>query len=373
MAKKIYCLAECAYQADGVTDLLGGGEIWLENFVDLLKKLNYEVKLFQFSNEPFAKKWRGHWIVGLGNITNSFNRNDCYIKGFEKFHNEAKDADGIFYLSMNLSNGLVKDIPVLTVSHGIMLDRCEKEPNMNHINNLDVLKKWIRSASHTISVDTNTIKINAVYWPENVSKMTYIPNYYDEKLFHPIKKEDKSKFTVLFPRRVDIARGYRTALASAEILLQKYDDIEFLFVGKGNKAEEQEFAEWQNKLGNRVKHYSLLHEKMPEAYKLADISIVPTWYSEGTSIACIESMGMGVPVVVTTVGGLTDLIISSVNGLMIPPKNIEELVNAIEYLYLNRDEVQRMKENCLRIAPAFSKTIWESKVTKVVKQVFGEP
>lgn len=374
MAKTIYCLAEMAYQFDGELDLMGGGEKYLDDFITLLKKSNYNVKLYQFSYKKFTKKWRKHTIYGLGNISNPMYPISGYLQGLTDFHEQAKSADGIFYLSMNLSNGLIKK-PILTVSHGLMIDRCEKDLTTNPVNNLEALKKWIRSSTHTISVDTNTIKVNAVYYPDNLKKMTYIPNYVDLDVFKTIEKEDNSKFTILYPRRLDVARGYRTAMKSCEYLLNKYDNFEFIFCGRGNEYEENEFTQWHSKLSfkDRVKHFSLESSKMYQAYQMATCSIVPTWYSEGTSLSALESIASGVIPIVTCVGGLTDLVFPNVNGLMVMPKDENALTEAIEYLYNNQSERERMRENGLRMIQAFSKERWQNDVLKVVKKVFGEP
>lgn len=374
MSKTIYCLAEMAFQFDGKLDLMGGGERWLEDFVKLLKKLGYNVKLFQFSYEKFNKIWRGHQITGLGNITNKYNPVSGYYQGFQEFHQLAKDADGIFYLSMNLSQGLTKQ-STLTVSHGLMIDRCEKDINFKSIDNLEALKKWIRSATHTISVDTNTIKVNAVYYPDNLKKMTYIPNYVDLDKFKPVEKEDNDKFIVLYPRRLDIARGYRTTLEACEYLLNKYDNFEFIFCGKGNEFEENEFNQWylDFPFKDRVQHYSLEQFDMPKVYRLADCSIIPTWYSEGTSLSCLESLASGVVPIVTCVGGLTDIVLPNVNGLMIMPKDTKALIDSIEFIYNNKNNVQEMRDNGLRMIKAFSKNIWESRISDIVKKIFGEP
>lgn len=374
MAKTIYCLAEMAYQFDGNLDLMGGGERWLDDFITLLKKSNYNIKLYQFSYQKFNKKWRKHTVYGLGNITNKINPTLGYLQGLNDFHDQAKNADGIFYLSMNLSNGLTKQ-PTLSVSHGLMIDRCEKDLTINPVNNLEALKKWIRSASHTISVDTNTIKINAVYCPENIKNMTYIPNYVDLDVYKPFERQDNGKFTVLYPRRLDVARGYRTAFLSCEQLLTKYKDMEFIFCGKGNIAEENEFKQWHSQLSfkDRVQHYSLEPSKMYQVYQKASCSIIPTWYSEGTSLSALESIASGVVPIVSCVGGLTDLVFPSVNGLVVMPKDEIALTEAIEYLYNNPSETERMRDNGLRMIPSFSKERWCNDILKVVKKVYGEP
>ena len=59
--------------------------------------------------------------------------------------------------------------------------------------------------------------------------------------------------------------------------------------------------------------------EMDKLYKEADISIIPTLHSEGTSFTCLESMASQLPIIASNVGGLGNLIIDGFNGILINP------------------------------------------------------
>lgn len=375
MSKTIYCLAEQAFVHSGDRSLDGGGERWLCDFISVLKSLNYNVKLFQYSHETWNKKFYGHSITGLGNIKNPMRPTDGYMDGLREFLSLAEKgrADGIFFLSLNLCSSSLK-IPVISVNHGIIFDRCEKDEFIKPVMFLDAMKQWIRNTTHTISVDTNGIHVQAAYWPDNIKKMSYIPNYFDENKFTPYKKEDNGKFTVLFPRRIDRARGYQDFMAAIDILHPKHqDNLEFILCGKGNADEERELSNWIKGKESYVTWTNSHPDEMYKTYRQADLSVVCTRYAEGSSLAAIEAMATGLPNIVTTVGGLNDLVIPQINGLVIPPKNPEVLAQAIEYCYLNPEHMEEMRENAIRISKAFTKSRWEKEIINVVKQVYGEP
>src|SRR5262249_58036042 len=69
----------------------------------------------------------------------------------------------------------------------------------------------------------------------------------------------------------------------------------------------------------RVSWDSLPPERMAEAYREADIVLLPTVAAEGTSLSCLEAQACGKAVVATHVGGLADLVVSEHNGLLIEP------------------------------------------------------
>jgi glycosyltransferase involved in cell wall biosynthesis len=322
-----------------------------------------------------GKRYKTLTITGLGNTSKkNLPFVGHYQKGLEDFRFANKNADGYFFLSPNLCMQK-ESVPVLTVSHGVMIDG--KQPNQiktpsQVLNALDMYKKWIRNCTHCISVDTNTIKLLQVYDYKNSNKFTYIPNYVDLNKFKEVKKEDNGMFSVLFPRRLQWCRGYTYMMKASDVLLEKYKDIEIIFCGKGNKAEEDEFNEWKKTKDNRVKYMWYEMDDMPLAYKLADISCVPTVRAEGTSLSVVEAMACGVPNIVTCVGGLTDLVFKNVNGLVIMPENVNQIVESVEYLYHNRDELEIMKKNGLEIIKSFDKSIWEKRVLSIVSEVFYE-
>jgi len=58
---------------------------------------------------------------------------------------------------------------------------------------------------------------------------------------------------------------------------------------------------------------------MGSAYRLADVVLIPTFANEGTSLAALEAMGAGVPVVATNVGGLNDVLRHGITGMLVAP------------------------------------------------------
>lgn len=63
----------------------------------------------------------------------------------------------------------------------------------------------------------------------------------------------------------------------------------------------------------------------------ANVFVLPS-YNEGLPMALLEAMGWGLSVIATPVGGIPEIIIHSVNGLLVQPGNIAELSKAMELL-----------------------------------------
>jgi glycosyltransferase involved in cell wall biosynthesis len=66
----------------------------------------------------------------------------------------------------------------------------------------------------------------------------------------------------------------------------------------------------------------------------ADIFVLPS-YNEGLPLAMLEAMAWELPVIVTPVGGIPEIVTQSENGLIVNPGNVEQLSNAIKSLIEN--------------------------------------
>jgi glycosyltransferase involved in cell wall biosynthesis len=87
-----------------------------------------------------------------------------------------------------------------------------------------------------------------------------------------------------------------------------------------------------------------------------DLFLLPSLW-EGFSIAILEAMAMGVPVIATAVGGAAEVITSGRDGVLISPGNVESLVAAIQDALLHPDKYRQMSRSGQRkIHENFSKS-----------------
>jgi hypothetical protein len=150
-------------------------------------------------------------------------------------------------------------------------------------------------------------------------------------------------------------------------ILARYPQVDFHFVGRGFAEDTKHVVVKQRQWGRRVQWYSLRPEEMPQAYQSANITLIPTLYSEGTSLSCLEALACGNAVIATRIGGLTDLIINDHNGLLIEPQ-AEALKLAIVDLVENPEKMRRLQANGLQAVRAFSKERWEQSWIDVLQQ-----
>lgn len=70
-----------------------------------------------------------------------------------------------------------------------------------------------------------------------------------------------------------------------------------------------------------------------------------TSLSEGLSIAIIEAMASGLPVIATDVGGNPEVVENGVNGFLVPSRNPQALAERIKYLYQYPEMLNMLAKN----------------------------
>src|SRR5262249_47602680 len=82
----------------------------------------------------------------------------------------------------------------------------------------------------------------------------------------------------------------------------------------------------------------------------ADVLALPS-YSEGLPCALLEGMAAGNAGLATQVGGIPDVAVAGVHGLLVPPRDAAAIATAIAALDADRAGLERMSSACrIRIA-----------------------
>jgi glycosyltransferase involved in cell wall biosynthesis len=184
---------------------------------------------------------------------------------------------------------------------------------------------------------------------------------------YQIKTQEQDVFKLIFLSRVESYKGVYELLKAYAILKKKYPDFELIIAGNGN--------EHQNLLNlvkeNDVKDVTFVgYVKGDEKYSLlasGDLFVFPS-YSEGMPNAVLEAMAVGLPIVTTRVGGINDFFIEDRMGSFIEKKDVQSIVNKVEYLYLNKNLRQQISNINIDYA---SKTFKGETVFKKLKNVIN--
>jgi glycosyltransferase involved in cell wall biosynthesis len=125
-------------------------------------------------------------------------------------------------------------------------------------------------------------------------------------------------------------------LNAAAIVLGRSDRVHFAIAGEGTGSLYEELLQLRSRLGIEQKVTFLgLRRDVATVMRNLDIFALSS-KTEGFSIACIEAMACGVPVVSTRSGG-PEQILNERCGILVPVGNPEELAAAIHRLTLDAE------------------------------------
>jgi colanic acid/amylovoran biosynthesis glycosyltransferase len=148
---------------------------------------------------------------------------------------------------------------------------------------------------------------------------------------------------VLCPARLVPVKGHRYLLEAAAMLRGRGLRFRLLLAGDGPQKEPLRRRIAFLGLGDRVRMLGLIsHAELLRLYRDREVDcvVVPSLdlgggLHEGISVALIEAMAHGVPVISTATGGQPELLTDGA-GIMVPPADARALADALERLLTSR-------------------------------------
>jgi polysaccharide pyruvyl transferase CsaB len=340
----------------------GGGERYCLELSSLLSELGFEVTLFQGAPAPFEGEFYGFKVIALplGDWYSEFQLGVGDI-----FYEASLDYDHVIYNLPEYASRPMRSDAIL-ISHGIWFDH-DYHPDWLRFRTAEWfqhLYQAFTNPARIISVDTNVINLIRSLWPTLEERISYIPNWVDNRVFHPPQERNNECLTVLFPRRASKLRGSRLL---GDILQAVPHDCRFWWVG-GGIAEETAVPQTLAEQDRRLSYLAASFEEMPAFYQQADICVIPTTASEGTSLAALEGLASGCAMVATSVGGLPNLILPEVNGLLVEAKPAA-IAAAINFLIENPAERQRLQQAGPQVAAHFDLAVWRQRWLRTLDEL----
>lgn len=147
-----------------------------------------------------------------------------------------------------------------------------------------------------------------------------------------IKEKNNKKFVIINVSSFKPAKDHITLLDSFKEIHRKYQQSELWLLGDGYlKNEILSYIEKNNIIG--VKLYGNVTNIYDYLIK-SDMFLLTSIY-EGHPLCLLEALSVGLPIVSTNVGGVSDIITNNYNGILVSPKNVREIVTKSETLLEN--------------------------------------
>jgi glycosyltransferase involved in cell wall biosynthesis len=143
------------------------------------------------------------------------------------------------------------------------------------------------------------------------------------------------------------SKGHRYLIEAVSKIVQTGLDVRLLIAGEGPLRKQLEALSRDLGLDSRVRLLGF-REDIPELLALMDIFVFPSLW-EGMSLALLEAMAVGLPIISTDVHGAVDLIRDNKSGILVQKKDTRGLVKAIRHLVSNPNETKKMGQEARRL------------------------
>ncbi len=141
---------------------------------------------------------------------------------------------------------------------------------------------------------------------------------------------DGSDHLLLCVGRLTLAKGHSYLLEAMRLLLPSLPNVKLLIAGDGELREELEELARSLKITDSV-FFLGSRKDIPDLLALSDTYVSASVF-EGTSLAVMEAMSAGKPIVGTNIPGNLELLEQNVNAVLVPPADAQSLADAITRL-----------------------------------------
>ncbi len=362
--RKLSLLVPNLLSRDGKELVTGGLERYVWQLLALARQMAFSVDVHQYGDSDWEKEVDGIKIKGYGLAALSPEA------ALQEMHFNTRR---VLYASI-LLNPVSYKPGAAAISHGVWWDGGNAAEDYICAM-FKLCRRALQEAETVVSCDYNFLNVMRAAYPLLASKIKVIPNYADPEFFGPPLKVVRDTINILYPRRLDYCRGVDLFLEAGREILAAFPQARLhLAVDRNRPHLNSQLEEWvagqEQAQRERIVCATYSFTEMAVVYRAADIVVIPSRFSEGTSFSCLEAMASGCAVISTDVGGLTNLIIDDYNGLLVQP-TVEGLSAALERLLSDSCVLQRLRERAQQTAFAFSLQKWQQHWAEILQKTYG--
>ena len=215
------------------------------------------------------------------------------------------------------------------------------------------------------------------------TNVVFIPNAVDCDYWSPADGvPENGGPVILVPRMLVPTSGVEHAIRAMGSITAAVPNATMLVAGAGPLRRSLEDLAEHVANGSVRFAGEVPRDQMRELYRRACAVVVPSITDSGvqdaTSIAVLEAMACGKPVVASNIGGLPEAITDGVDGLLVPEKSPEAIAEAVMNLLADDRVGRRIGAAArIRVSRQFSAERWSERVSRVYASVSesagGEP
>jgi len=127
--------------------------------------------------------------------------------------------------------------------------------------------------------------------------------------------------------RLEPVKGHADLLEAARLMLRVRSDLRFWIVGEGSLDKALRHQAQALGIAGAVRFLGYQHDVAP-LMAASDLVVLPSRH-ESFGMVLIEAMSLGKPIVASAVGGIAEVILDGVQGILVPPGQPAELSRCV--------------------------------------------
>lgn len=276
-----------------------------------------------------------HWIIPQG-IVQSFFKKPYIVTG------HGGDV-------VSLNKGIVRKLKI----------RCLKRASY-----VTTVSEHLKSEIQKLVPDINSEIISMGVNVEKFGRQYFVPNYFGQG----------DKKVVLFVGRLVEIKG-------VQYLIEAMKNIDAILVIVGDGPLKKELEQRAEKI-NQQEYFDKIkfigtktHDELKTIYASADVFALPSVTAkdggqEGLGLVMLEAMASGLPVVASNSGGISQVIHSRINGILVEEGKSEQIVEAVNKLLYDQELYQIIMQHGYSTSKEYDYAVLAKKYKSAVNKLF---
>jgi glycosyltransferase involved in cell wall biosynthesis len=165
-------------------------------------------------------------------------------------------------------------------------------------------------------------------------------------------KINQTVFTIGTVCRLNKEKGIEYLLRAVSIAKDFIPSLQLIVIGDGPEKKNLIWLAKKLEIGDRTQFVGF-QEELTNWIDGFEIFILPSVKKEAFGLVLLDAMAKAKPIIATKIGGIPEVILDQITGILIEPKNSEAIANAILHLFNHPKERARMGKNGLERVKTF--------------------
>jgi glycosyltransferase involved in cell wall biosynthesis len=236
----------------------------------------------------------------------------------------------------------LKKIPIIATVHRAEVDAISQP--------MSTFRRFVLRSFQKIIAVSHFTRSQALKAGAKDDRTLVIYNSCDETIFSKgdrlvAKKRhnlDANKSVILFVGNLIERKGVYILIEAFKVVCSRVPNVLLVIIGDGEERQRLERIVEDYGLARNVKLLGRVSlRELSSFYNAADIFVLPS-FSEGHSVALLEAMASGLPIVASNAGGNKESVEDGVNGFLFESGNIKDLSEKMAILLSDQELTKKM-------------------------------